>query len=192
MKKITLLLTLLLVSTTAQAVWQLDNSQSWLSFLSIKKQDIAELGVFKQLAGGIDDQGLAEIKIDLTSVDTKIEIRDERMQKFLFNTDVHAHAILSTQLDMEKIEQLAVGQMTVLPLTVQLELHGVKQEIEGNVVVFHLTEQQVLVVNQTVLFVNAADFQLLQGIEKLRELAGLPSISKAVPVNFVFTFKQQD
>jgi len=190
MKKISLLLTLFFLSTATQAAWQLDNSQSSLSFLSIKKQDIAELGVFKQLAGEIDDEGAAKIKIDLTSVDTKIQIRDQRMQEFLFNTEVHAHAILSTQLDIKQINQLAVGKMTVLPLTVELELHGVKQKIEGNVVVARLTEQQLLVVSQTVLFVNAGDFQLLKGIEKLRELAGLPSISKAVPVSFVFTFNK--
>ena len=36
--------------------------------------------------------------------------------------------------------------------------------------------------------VNAFQFQLEEGVEALREIAGLPSISLAVPVNFVFQF----
>ncbi len=36
--------------------------------------------------------------------------------------------------------------------------------------------------------VNAAAFELAAGIEKLREVAGLPSIGGSVPVSFVLTF----
>jgi hypothetical protein len=33
--------------------------------------------------------------------------------------------------------------------------------------------------------IKAVDFNLVKGIEKLRQLAGLPSISTTVPVSFV-------
>jgi hypothetical protein len=36
--------------------------------------------------------------------------------------------------------------------------------------------------------VDAAKFGLSDGVEKLREIAGLDSISHAVPVSFVMTF----
>jgi len=39
--------------------------------------------------------------------------------------------------------------------------------------------------------VNASQVGLLAGIEKLRELAGLPSISPAVPVTFSLIFEQE-
>jgi hypothetical protein len=38
--------------------------------------------------------------------------------------------------------------------------------------------------------VNAANLGLADGLEKLREIAGLPSISKAVPVSFVLVFEK--
>jgi hypothetical protein len=40
--------------------------------------------------------------------------------------------------------------------------------------------------------VNAASVDLADGIEALREVANLPSISKAVPVSFVLTFEEDD
>jgi len=36
--------------------------------------------------------------------------------------------------------------------------------------------------------VNASLFNLADGVEALREIAGLPSISAAVPVSFVLSF----
>jgi hypothetical protein len=38
--------------------------------------------------------------------------------------------------------------------------------------------------------VNAPEFKLAEGVEALREIAGLPSISLAVPVSFVLAFDQ--
>jgi len=38
--------------------------------------------------------------------------------------------------------------------------------------------------------VQANEFGLVAGVEKLKELAGLPSISLAVPVSFVLTLAQ--
>jgi len=49
----------------------------------------------------------------------------------------------------------------------------------------------VLVVSRTPVVVNAASLRLVDGIEKLRELASLPSISKAVTVSFALTFVKQ-
>jgi hypothetical protein len=57
------------------------------------------------------------------------------------------------------------------------------------VLVTRLAEDKLMIINQTALFLKAADFKLLDGIEKLRNLVRLPRISKVVPINFVFTFK---
>lgn len=40
------------------------------------------------------------------------------------------------------------------------------------------------------IIVNANEFDLVAGIDKLREIAGLSSISQAVPVSFVLTLTQ--
>ena len=189
-KKSILLMLVFCFSTVAQASWQLDNDNSWLSFLFVKKQNVAETGLFTKLAGIVDDKGNAELSIDLASVNTAIEIRDERMQNFLFETVEHPKAVLTAQLDLDQISQLAVGTLMVQPIVVQLNLHGSTQKIESNVVVTRLAEDQILVVNQSILAVKAAEFGLLKGIEVLRQLAGLPSISPVASVSFVFTFKK--
>jgi hypothetical protein len=44
-----------------------------------------------------------------------------------------------------------------------------------------------LVVSAHPVILNADNYKLAKGIEKLRELASLPSISHAVPVSFYLT-----
>jgi len=190
LKKSGLLLLLFCLSAPSNADWQLDNDNSWLSFVTIKKMDTAEQGIFKTLAGTVDEKGLAKLKIDLSSVDTNISVRDERIKKFLFQTNRYAEAILSAQLDMEKINSLPVGSMQVMPITVVLNLHGIKHKIDSHVAVTRLTENKLMVINQRVLFIKAGDFNLIQGIEILRQLAALPRISRVVPVSFVLTFNK--
>jgi hypothetical protein len=46
----------------------------------------------------------------------------------------------------------------------------------------------VMVASTKPLVIDAAKFGMSDGVEKLREIAGLDSISNAVPVNFVMTF----
>ncbi len=41
------------------------------------------------------------------------------------------------------------------------------------------------------MIVHQQDFSLTEGINKLQELAGLPSITRAVPVNFVLSLDKQ-
>ena len=190
LKKSILFMLVFCLSTAVQAGWLLDNDNSWLSFLFVKKQNVAETGMFTKLAGVVDDSGKAELSIDLASVNTNIEIRDDRMQNFLFETSEHPKAVLTAKLDMEKISQLVISNMMIQPITVQLNLHGSSQKIESNVVITRLAEDRILVVNQSVLAVKAAEFGLLKGIEVLRQLAGLPSISPIASVSFVFTFKK--
>lgn len=188
-KKISLILVLFSFATAANAAsWQLDNANSWLSFLFVKKQDTAEVGQFTRLEGTIANDGKAQIKIDLGSVNTYIPIRDVRMQAFLFQTTEYPHATLTADLDMEKVNQLGVGEMMVQPVSVQIDLHGAKQNINGNVVVTRLVGDRLLVANQAILFINSADFELIKGIDTLRQLAGLSRISQVVPINFVFSF----
>ncbi|MCV6636858.1 YceI family protein [Candidatus Albibeggiatoa sp. nov. NOAA] len=179
------------LSWSAQADWVLDNANTAVSFVTIKLDHIAEIGSFKQLTGNIDDQGQAEVKIDLTSVDTLIPIRDERMQAHLFKTETYAHATITAQLDAGKLDGLAAGQMMSMDFTGQLNLHGEDQEIKTTVTVSRLSDNQLLVASQKPIVVNAEQYKLANGVNKLREIAGLPSISYAVPVNFVLSFNNQ-
>ena len=56
------------------------------------------------------------------------------------------------------------------------------------VVVARMSDGDLLVMSEKPVVVNAPLFNLADGVEALREIAGLPSISAAVPVSFVLSF----
>jgi len=71
----------LVISNIAQADWQLVNDKSQLSFVSIKKNSIAEANHFTNIEGKLSDKGEFSVNVDLTSAETLIPIRNERLTK---------------------------------------------------------------------------------------------------------------
>ncbi len=173
-----------LLSGTAMADWVLDNTQSALYFVSIKSDHIAETHTFKTLSGGITKAGQGSLNIDLASVSTNIDIRDQRMREQLFDTQKFATASVSVDLSKTGVKP---GIQTV---NVTLDLHGVKKEIPATVAITEVGNT-VQVVTVAPIMLNAADFDLAAGVTALREIAELPSISNAVPVTFFLSFVKQ-
>ena len=56
--------------------------------------------------------------------------------------------------------------------------------------VVKLRGDRLLVTTRAPILVNAAKFELGAGIEKLREIMGLPNIVGTVPVNFALVFRK--
>ena len=133
--------------------------------------------------------GAAEFTVVLDSVDTNNEIRDPRMRQFLFETDKHPYAKVTAQLDMAKLKGLETGARHTELLDMTIELHGLTDEREFYVMVTRLAPERVLVENKAPLILDAADFGFEAGVEKLRELAGLDSITPVVPVTFSLVFE---
>ena len=73
----------------------------------------------------------------------------------------------------------------------ELSLHGQKSAVTAELAVARLAPNKLLVSSRKPLVLQAGDYDLLEGVEKLREVAGLSSISKAVPVSFVLTFDKK-
>ncbi len=182
------LLTTLLLGAPAAANWTLDNAGSQLSFVSVKAGDIAEVHTFKELTGSVGSDGHARVVIQLASVDTLIPIRDERMREFLFQTELFPTADASARLDIVKIQRMEPSTSLVLTTEVMLSLNDATLPITTDLLVSKLAADRVLVTTLKPIVVNAGGVNLVAGIEQLREIAGLPSISKAVPVNFVLQF----
>jgi polyisoprenoid-binding protein YceI len=189
MRLVILFLTVI-ISLPSFAVWQLNNQKSRLSFISVKKTNIAEVHHFKQLSGEFNGNGNVELIIDLSSVDTGIAIRNKRMQKFLFATNLFPQATFSATLHKNTLNSVAVGDSAIMSITGQLNLHGIQQKLTTKVLLAHLNKQQFIVSSIQPIIIQAANFKLAAGIEKLQALAKLPSISKAVPVSFVLTFEK--
>jgi len=182
------LLLLASLSLSAQADWQLKAEDSALYFVSIKKGSVAETHQFKTLNGRVDKDGELELVIDLASVDTAIEIRDQRMREHLFDTGQYAQATLTAELDASDYQGLKPGESVRIEPGLNLSLHGVSQALDTSLTVTKTADGSLLVTTRKPVIVNAGDFALLEGVEKLRELAGLPSIAQAVPVTVELVF----
>lgn len=183
----------LLCSLPGQALatdWQLNNEKSTLNFVSIKKETIGELHYFKDLSGNINDKGEAVVEIDLRSVETNIPIRNERMQKMLFDTAKISKATIVTATDLAKLKALAVGEQITQKVAANLTLVGVTKSIAAQVVVTKLTDKVFSVSTMAPILLNASDFGLVAGIGALQKIAGLPSIATSIPVTFNFYFEK--
>ena len=191
MKKWLSVIALGLLSNVALAGdWSVNNNQSTVSFISIKKSDIAEVHRFKQVEGTLTEAGKFSLTIDLSSVDTGILIRDERMQGLLFEVAQFPKLTLNASVNPKLLADLHIGEVMTLQVEGEIELHGKKQTKTFNVLVAKLSAKKMVVTSLTPVVVQAGDFDLATGVEKLRDIAGLTSISLAVPVSFVITLSQ--
>jgi polyisoprenoid-binding protein YceI len=181
----------LFVTSNAFAQWALINEESTVNYVSIKKSQVAEVNSFKTLNGSIENNGNISVDIDLASVETNVPIRDERMKALFFEVATFPKATISTALDHRAITGMNIGDTYKASMKISLSLHGVSKEMVTDVRVVRLTKNRILAVSLKPVIVNADDFKLSEGVEKLREIAKLPSISSATPVTFSLVFSQQ-
>ena len=179
---------LLVPAGSAWAQWQLDGANSSLNFISIKNDAVAETHSFGTLSGSVTAAGAAQLSIDLGSVDTLIEVRDERMREMLFETVKFPTASASAAIAPAILAAVAAGDTVATDLTFKLSLHGIEKSITVPVVLIGEAADQIRVLTASPVIVNAADFGLAEGVAALQAVAGLNAISTAVPVtvNLVF------
>lgn len=190
MKKTLVLLSALVLPFSALADWTLDSDSSSLNFISIKKGTAAETHSFKTVTGSINDSGIATITIKLASVETNIPIRNERMNSMLFNVSQFPEAVITSRVNLAGIKSMKPGEMTTQSVTLNVDLHGQKQSIQSDMNIVKLADNKVLAETISPVIVKAEAFEMAAGIEKLREVAKLPSISTAVPVTASLVFSK--
>jgi hypothetical protein len=178
---------LIAAGAAAQADWTLDADASRLSFISTKNASKAEVHYFREISGAVTDNGDARVEVPLDSVETAIPIRNERMREFLFETADFPSLTVTASVDPALLGT-AGAQSGTVPVTVSL--HGQAASYEAAVVVARASDGSLTVATTEPIVVNAADFELGAGIAKLQELAGLDSISTAVPVSARLVFRQ--
>ncbi len=178
---------LCLVSVSLQAKeWSIESGLSRVSFISIKKQDIAEVHHFTKVNAILTEREF-RLEIPLSSVDTQIEIRDERMKTFLFEVAKFPKLELSAKVTPEQAVNLEVGQSQLVTVNADISLHGVNKSKEVTVMVSRLSENRLQLASFQPILIKASDFDLQIGVTKLKEIARLSSISDAVPVTFVLS-----
>ena len=184
------LMFLLLTGATlsAHADWYLDGESSRLSFISTKNANISEVQRFLVLHGKVDANGLAEVEVELESVSSGIPLRDERMRKTLFEIQNFPEALITAQIDLRPINDLAPGAQLELRLPLTVNLHGKQHAYNAELLATRLDDRRFQVVTLEPLVINAEDFDLAPGLEALRKVAGLSVISLSVPVSAVLIF----
>ena len=164
----------------AQADWVVDEA-SRIGFVSIKNNVVGENNAFERVSGRISSAGAVAVNIDLTSVETGVGIRNERLQKMLFNVASFPKATVSAQLTQEQLNALESGGSAAASVSVALTLHGntVSKKVEltaarkGDTV--RVTTTQPIVI-------SASEFGLEAGVAALQSIAGLNAISRSIPV----------
>jgi polyisoprenoid-binding protein YceI len=174
----------------AFAQWTLDNQASDLRFVTTKNTNVAEVQQFTRLSGELAPSGTVTLTIDLASVETQVPIRNERLLTMLFDVVQHPSATFEGQVDMKRVAAMKPGSSADFDVEGQLSLHGKTQPAKAALRVVRLAGEQLQVNTRAPILVKADAFDLAPGIEKLREIMGLPNIVGTVPVTFALTFRK--
>ena len=170
--------------------WTLSPIQSSISYVTIKSGPLGEINTFKEISGRVTTDGQAEFIIDLNSVHTNSETRDPRMKEFVFETATYPEAKVTANLNMSQFNVLAIGNSKTVSLNMKIDMHGIVDEREFEVLVTRLGANKVRVDNKAPLILDVADFGFEAGVAKLQELANLESISPIVSATVSLTFER--
>ncbi len=167
--------------------WTLSEVGSNLHFISVKNGSVMESSRFATLAGTIDENGMAKFEVALDSVDTSVDLRNVRMRFLLFETFLHPKATVTAQLSESMLDGLEKAGSITADLPITLDLHGVKKELEAEVIVTLNGGNRVSVASAQPVILKLEDFNLVGGRDKLQEAAGV-TIVPATSVQFHLVF----
>lgn len=176
-------------AAAVQADWSLDADASSFFYVTSKASALSEVNNFTGLSGAISDAGEATLEIDLASVSTNIEVRDERMRELVFQVADFPVATVQVSVDSAQLEALKAGEQLDDSWDATISLHGMEQTLAASLRITKLADEAVQVHTLQPLLVAASSFGLSAGVEQLREVAGLPSINPNVVVNFTLVYR---
>ncbi len=173
----------------ASADWAIDSNTSSLHFLSTKNAQVTEVHTFDRFDGRLSDSGKLNVAVDLSSVNTAIDIRNQRMQAMLFNVAKYAEATFEANLP-ESMTNLNKGETVTGKVDGVLTLHGKAVPTSFSIVASKVSDDTLTVSTTSPALIKAESFGLAGGVAALQKIAGLQSITSTVPVMFSVTFTQ--
>ncbi len=183
MKKLALVVAAAL-SFSAAADWSVNSAQSSLNFVSVKNDVVAETHSFKDLTGSLTEAGDFAVAIPAMSIDTMIPIRNERILEHVLAAKQYATINAKGKVDSKVLAGLKTGDSAVVDQALDLTLLTKTQSLTAKVKVTKVSDSQLVVTTVAPIMLDVNKFELNAGVEKLRELAGLKSISPMVPTTF--------
>ncbi|PUE62994.1 hypothetical protein B9Z45_01170 [Limnohabitans sp. 2KL-17] len=174
--------------------WDISLADSSLTFTTTKSGvagvgGATETNRFKSFKGGLNRQGRIQLQIELRSVDSGVQIRDERLKTLLWNVATQPSVQFSAQIDPQKLKQINDGKGAV-PLTVdgKLTMAGQSVPIKAQLLVVAM-KGNLWVSTREAIVIDAKDFGLTPGVEALRAIVGLNFLSTSAPVSFQLALK---
>ena len=168
----------------ADSAYQLDLKTAVIGVTSTKNDLIKERHEIKFKSGSVSSTGEVALVVDLHTTETNIPIRNERMQQHLFAQ--FPLATVSAQLPPDVFAKARAGKAISEPVVVTLVANGVAQTYSMQMLLAQDVMGGLIVSGKTEIDVSL--FGYGAGIEMLRNLAGLLSISTLVPVDFLLPF----
>ena len=177
---------LLLMAQATLADWRL-TSASKVGYVSIKNNAIAEHNVFSGVTGSLSKKGQLKINIDLSTVETQVDIRNQRMRELFFVVTQYPQAVVTAELDVQELAQVDSGAPLEIVKPFTLSLHGVEVTAEAHLRVVAVGGRAWVSTVRPIL-ISAADFGLEGGVAALQKIAGLEAIAAVVPVSVDLKF----
>ncbi|MDG1770527.1 MAG: YceI family protein [Luminiphilus sp.] len=177
---------LLLMAQATLADWRL-TSASKVGYVSIKNNAIAEHNVFSGVTGSLSKKGQLQINIDLSTVETQVDIRNQRMRELFFEVTQYPQAVVTAELDVQELAQIDSGAPLEIVKPFTLSLHGIEATAEAHLRVVAVGGRAWVSTVRPIL-ISAADFGLEGGVSALQKIAGLEAIATVVPVSIDLKF----
>ncbi len=173
------LIILPVLSFSCLADWQLQTDNSSVTFVSTKQSHINEVHQIQSFDVSVTDNKAIAIKLDLSSIESGIPIRNDRMKAMLFDVANFRYATLSLALP-DALEN--IKSATRYSITAMLDIKGKKAPMQLDILIAPGKDTVTATLLKPVI-VTAQQFGLDKGVDALREIAGLNSVGYAVPVS---------
>jgi len=171
------------------AVWKSVGDEARIAFGSIKNDTNGEVHHFNKVNGTVSEAGDLKLTVDLTSLETNIDIRNERIAAHIFQ-EGKANAVITGEIDMEEVNSLKQGETTVVEIQATLAFAGFENDIDVEMLVARLSDDRVLVTTADFMMLSTEDLGIDEGVNILQKLASLSGITRVTPVAVRMVFEK--
>lgn len=175
---------------TDSGLWNAQDST--ITFLSskINKQlnSITEQSSFTASKSQLDTEGNFIMSIDLSSVKTNIDLRDQRLKDWVFEIGKFANAEISGKVEMSAINNLKDGDAISLQQPLLINIHGKKINFNADLSIQRNMDNKITVSTRSPVVLDVKQMGMTEGVARMVEVMGLSSIVEQVPISFNGTF----
>ena len=168
--------------------WVLDPAKSTVYMQTEKLEHTIEKHRFTSLEGNVSRNGDASIKIDLSSIDTGIDLRNTRLRFLLFETYKYPYAIITAKIDRSKLNAFTSQTRVSYVLQAHVDMHGIAKELDIPVEIGRVNDNTVTVSTIQPVQVAGETFDFMGGISKLSDAMGGIRIVPSASISFDLTF----